>query len=57
MKEAQRFPTDFDGIVAGAPGLDWTGRAAASLRIATHLEEILPRNLENQIESFYTELP
>ena len=39
MKEAQRFPTDFDGIVAGAPGLDWTGRAAASLRIATHLEE------------------
>ena len=38
MKEAQRFPTDFDGIVAGAPGLDWTGRAAASLRIATHLE-------------------
>ena len=39
MKEAQRFPADFDGIVAGAPGLDWTGRAAASLRIATHLEE------------------
>lgn len=38
MKEAQRFPEDFDGIVAGAPGLDWTGRAAASLRIATHLE-------------------
>ena len=38
MKEAQRFPADFDGIVAGAPGLDWTGRAAAALRIATHLE-------------------
>lgn len=38
MKEAQRFPTDFDGIVAGAPGLDWTGRAAASLRIAKYLE-------------------
>ncbi len=38
MKEAQRFPEDFDGIVAGAPGLDWTGRAAASLRIAAHLE-------------------
>ena len=38
MKEAQRFPADFDGIVAGAPGLDWTGRAAASLRIATHLQ-------------------
>ena len=38
MKEAQRLTRDFDGIVAGAPGLDWTGRAAASLRIATHLE-------------------
>ena len=38
MKEAQRFPDDFDGIIAGAPGLDWTGRAAGSLRVATHLE-------------------
>jgi feruloyl esterase len=38
MKEAQRFPADFDGIVAGAPGLDWTGRAAAALRIETHLK-------------------
>jgi len=37
MKEAQRFPTDFDGIVAGAPGLDWTGRAASALRIESHL--------------------
>ena len=31
LKEAQRFPADFDGIVAGAPGLDWTGRAAQAL--------------------------
>ncbi|MBL4820564.1 MAG: tannase/feruloyl esterase family alpha/beta hydrolase [Gammaproteobacteria bacterium] len=38
MKEAQRFPNDFDGIVAGAPGLDWTGRAAGALRVARHLE-------------------
>lgn len=38
MKEAQRFPEDFDGIIAGAPGLDWTGRAAGSLRVATYLE-------------------
>ncbi len=38
MKEAQRFPADFDGIIAGAPGLDWTGRAAGSLRVATYLE-------------------
>jgi feruloyl esterase len=38
MKEAQRFPTDFDGIIAGAPGLDWTGRAAQALRVAKALE-------------------
>ena len=38
MKEAQEFPADYDGIIAGAPGLDWTGRAAASLRVAKHLQ-------------------
>ena len=37
MKEAQRFLTDFDGIVAGAPGLDWTGRAASALRMEAHI--------------------
>jgi feruloyl esterase len=25
LQEAQRYPEDFDGIVAGAPALDWTG--------------------------------
>ena len=39
MQEAQRFPADFNGIVAGAPGLDWTGRAASALRIAQRLEQ------------------
>jgi feruloyl esterase len=34
MKEAQKYPADFDGIIAGSPGLDWTGRAAAAMRIA-----------------------
>jgi feruloyl esterase len=38
MKEAQRFPADYDGIIAGAPGLDWTGRAAQAVRIAKVLE-------------------
>lgn len=38
MKEAQRFPADFDGIIAGAPGLDWTGRAAQAVRVAKTLE-------------------
>jgi tannase/feruloyl esterase len=39
MKEAQRFPADFDGIIAGAPGLDWTGRAAQAIRVAKALEK------------------
>ncbi len=38
MKAAQQFPADFDGIIAGAPGLDWTGRAAGALRVAKTLE-------------------
>src|SRR6185503_5660189 len=39
MKEAQRFPSDFDGIIAGAPGLDWTGRAAQAVRVLKTLEK------------------
>jgi feruloyl esterase len=38
IKEAQRFPADFDGIIAGAPGLDWTGRAAQAVRVMKALE-------------------
>jgi feruloyl esterase len=38
MKEAQRFPADFDGIIAGAPGLDWTGRAAQAVRVMKVLD-------------------
>ncbi len=38
MKEAQRFPADFDGIIAGAPGLDWTGRASQAVRVAQVLQ-------------------
>jgi feruloyl esterase len=34
LKEAQRFPADFDGIVAGSPALDTTGRAAFAVWIA-----------------------
>jgi feruloyl esterase len=38
MKEAQRFPADYDGIIAGAPGLDWTGRAAQAVYAAGALQ-------------------
>ena len=32
LKEAQRFPADYDGIIAATPGLDWTGRASQAVR-------------------------
>jgi len=34
MMEAQRYPDDFDGIVAGSPGLNWTGRSLLSVWVA-----------------------
>ena len=41
LKEAQRFPEDFDGIIAGAPTADWTGRSIQSVWIgqAVHRSE------------------
>jgi len=41
LMEAQRYPNDFDGIVAGSPGLNWTGRATQAVWIAqaTHKDD------------------
>ena len=41
LMEAQRFPDDFDGIVAGSPGLNWIGRATQAMWIAqaSHKDE------------------
>ena len=39
LKEAQMFPADYDGIIAGAPGLDWSGRSAQAVRIAHALQD------------------
>jgi feruloyl esterase len=34
LMEAQRFPRDFDAILAGAPAKNWTGRAIQALWVA-----------------------
>lgn len=41
MMEAQRYPNDYDGIIAGSPGLNWTGRALLAMWIAqaNHTDE------------------
>jgi feruloyl esterase len=41
MMEAQRYPDDFDGIVAGSPGLDWSGRSMLAVWIgqASHKDD------------------
>lgn len=37
MMESQRYPEDFDGIVAGAPAFNWPGLAATGITIAQAL--------------------
>lgn len=41
LMEAQRFPEDYNGIVAGSPGINWSGRAMQAMWIAqaVHLNE------------------
>ena len=41
LKEAQMFPADFDGIIAGTPVSDWVGRALGAVWMgqATHETE------------------
>jgi feruloyl esterase len=38
LKEAQIFPSDYDGIIAGAPAADHIGRAAQAVNMAQSLE-------------------
>src|SRR4029079_12888578 len=39
LTEAQMFPADYDGIVAGSPGLDWSARSAQAVRVAHALKD------------------
>ncbi len=33
MKAAQLYPADYDGIVAGSPGVNWSGRALQTIHV------------------------
>jgi len=44
IKEAQMFPQDYDGVVAGSPGVNWSGRALLSIWVGQAVAESpLPR--------------
>ncbi len=46
MMEAQRYPDDFDGIIAGAPAFDWVSIAIEGL---TNTRAVYPGNLTTPI--------
>ena len=48
MMESQRYPKDFDGIVAGAPAFNWTGIAATAVAISKVLYPD-PHHLEHPV--------
>jgi feruloyl esterase len=44
IKEAQMFPQDYDGVVAGSPGVNWSGRALLSVWVGqAQVQNNLPR--------------
>jgi feruloyl esterase len=53
LKEAQMFPADFDGIIAGSPALDWSGRSAQAVRIAQLLEADAMRLTPAQLQRLH----
>ena len=53
MKEAQMFPADFDGIIAGSPGLDWSGRSAQAVRIEQILQKEEARLAPSHLQALH----
>lgn len=54
MKEAEMFPADFDGIIAGSPGLDWSGRSAQAVRIAQLIVKASADLGKTQLQALHT---
>jgi feruloyl esterase len=54
LKEAQMFPQDFDGIIAGSPGLDWSGRTAQAVRVAQALQSEEARLSRSQLSLLHS---
>ena len=48
MMEAQRYPDDFDGIVAGAPAFNWTALAVECIQ---SIQAVYPSNLTDSVIS------
>jgi hypothetical protein len=46
MMEAQRYPDDFDGIIAGAPAFDWTAIAVEAIK---NTQAVYPTKLTESI--------
>jgi feruloyl esterase len=48
MKAIQMYPADYDGVVAGSPGVNWTGRALQSIWVAQAVHQteasVIPQN-------------
>ena len=54
LMEAQRFPADFDGIIAGSPGSDWAGRSAQAVRINQILESDAAKLTPTHVQALHT---
>jgi feruloyl esterase len=54
LKEAQMFPADFDGIIAGSPGADWSGRSAQAVRINQILESDAAKLTPTHLQALHT---
>jgi hypothetical protein len=48
LMEAQRFPTDYDGILAGAPAYNWTGLLSAGAVNVSRMQSSAAANLPPQ---------